>query len=111
MRTSGVDLPEHIPTLPGVLGEHGYRTHSVGKLHLKAWASPKSFDITQVETPEQNPERLVHWRNGTIVRSPNNYYGFQAQDMTVGHVNYVDGDYKVWLDAHHPGAYNRSCPL
>jgi len=106
VRTNGISLPEHIPTLPGMLAEAGYRTHSAGKLHLKTWASPHSFDITEVETPEQNPERSVHWAHGNIKKSPDNYYGFQTQDMTVGHVDYIDGDYKVWLDKHHPGAFD-----
>ena len=32
---NGMALPEEHPTLPGVLADNGYRTHSVGKQHLQ----------------------------------------------------------------------------
>ncbi|MBN1557566.1 MAG: sulfatase-like hydrolase/transferase [Lentisphaerae bacterium] len=105
VRTNGVSLPEDIPTLPGLLASAGYRTHAAGKLHLKTWGSLGDTADPDVETPEENPERLIHWVNGTITRSPDHYYGFQTQDSAIGHVHYVQGDYKVWLDQHHPGAY------
>jgi arylsulfatase A-like enzyme len=40
-----------------------------------------------------------------IKKSPDNYYGFQTQDSALGHVDYINGDYKTWLDESHPGAY------
>ena len=105
VRSNGVSLPEDIPTLPGLLAGAGYRTHSVGKLHLKTWGKPGGVDITEVETPEQNPERREYWNRGLIKKSPDNYYGFQTQDSAHGHVDYINGDYKTWLDKHHPGAF------
>jgi arylsulfatase A-like enzyme len=105
VRSNGVSLPEDIPTLPGLLANAGYRTHSVGKLHLKTWGKPGGINITEFETAEQNPERRVHWNNGSIRKSPDNYYGFQTQDSALGHVDYINGDYKTWLDEHHPGAF------
>jgi len=105
VRSNGISLPEDIPTLPGLLAEAGYRTHSVGKLHLKTWGKPGGFDITEVETPEENPERRIYWDKGMIKKSPDNYYGFQTQDSAQGHVNYINGDYKTWLDENHPGAF------
>lgn len=105
VRSNGVSLPEDIPTLPGLLAAAGYRTHSVGKLHLKTWGKPGGLDITERETPEQNPERRVFWNEGLIKKSPDNYYGFQTQDSANGHVNYINGDYKTWLDENHPGAF------
>lgn len=124
VRSNGVSLPEDIPTLPGQLAAAGYRTHSVGKLHLKTWGNPfggaqgtsDGADITDFETPDENPERRVYWDRGLITRSPDNYYGFQTQDSAQGHVNYINGDYKTWLDANHPGvfrqgyAYDRAKP-
>ena len=105
VRANGVSLREDIPTLGGLLATAGYRTHSVGKLHLKTWGKPGGFDVTEVETPEQNPERRVFWDKGLIKKSPDNYYGFQTQDSAQGHVNYINGDYKTWLDENHPGAF------
>jgi arylsulfatase A-like enzyme len=105
-RTNGVNLPEDAVTLPAILADNGYRTHAVGKLHLNAWSQKApGVDIAKVETPEENPERLTHWTNGSIKKFPDNYYGFQTVDVTIGHVSYINGDYKVWLDENHPGAY------
>ncbi len=106
VRSNGVSLPEDIPTLPGLLAEAGSRTHSVGKLHLKTWGKPGGFDVSEVETPEQNPERRIFWNRAMIRKSPDNYYGFQTQDSAHGHVNYISGDYKTWLDDNHPGAFD-----
>ena len=105
VRANGVSLPEDIQTMPGLLAQAGYRTHAVGKLHLKTWGGLGTAARPNVETAEENPERIIHWANGTITRSPDNYYGIQTQDSAIGHVDYIAGDYKVWLDEHHPGAY------
>ncbi|MEM1213764.1 MAG: sulfatase-like hydrolase/transferase [Planctomycetota bacterium] len=104
MRQHGVPLPEDIPTLPGMLGNAGYRTHSVGKLHLKPWASPPGTDFSHVEAPGDNPERRQHWDDGHWRRSPSNYYGLQTQDMVLGHGLHTceGGDYAAWLKQHAP---------
>lgn len=99
MRQHGIGLPEDIPTLPGMLADAGYRTHSVGKLHLKPWASPPGVDFSEVESPGDNPERRQHWTEGHWHRSPTNYYGLQTQDMVIGHGPQAceGGDYAAWL--------------
>ena len=102
MRSNGVGLNPDIPTLPGLLAASGYRTHAIGKLHLRPWHPPRSFDISEWETPDQNPERIQHWENGLITRSPDDYHGFQTTDLTIGHVTDVQGDYRTWLDETHP---------
>lgn len=108
VRTQGVSLPEDVPTLPGMLADAGYRTHSVGKLHLKPWGGR---DIAEDEDITANPERRIYWKwpgrweGGHYTEFPDNYYGFQTLDVVNGHVNYVYGDYVTWLEENHPGAY------
>jgi arylsulfatase A-like enzyme len=108
VRTQGVSLPEDVPTLPGMLADAGYRTHAVGKLHLKPWGGRT---IAEDEDTTQNPERRIYWRwpgrweGGCYTEFPDNYYGFQTLDVVNGHVNYVYGDYVTWLEEQHPGAY------
>ncbi len=106
VRSNGISLPEDVPTVPGLLAGAGYRTHSVGKLHLKTWGGLGHAARPDADSPQNNPERLIHWANGAITKSPDHYYGFQTQDSAIGHVDYIQGDYKVWLDAEHPGAYS-----
>ena len=106
--SNGVPLNPRIPTLPGILAEAGYRTHSVGKLHLQPWGGRT---IAEGEDTRINPERRIywkwpgHWEGGIYTKAPDDYYGFQTQDSVGGHVNYAYGDYVTWLEAHHPGAY------
>lgn len=118
MRQHGNPLPEDIPTMPGVLAAAGYRTHSVGKLHLKPWAPMfPGYDFDDVETPKTNPERRFLWERHGIKKSPENYYGLQTQDMTIGHGHYatMGGDYAVWLNELDPkaseGYRNGAAPL
>ena len=107
--SNGVPLDKSIPTLPHLLANAGYRTHSVGKLHLQPWGGRT---IAEGEDTTENPERRIywkwpgHWEGGIYTKSPDDYYGFQTQQSVGGHVNYVYGDYVTWLEKNHPGAYN-----
>lgn len=104
MRRHGLGLPEDIPTLPGLLAKAGYRTHSAGKLHLKPWGPPKGVTLDEIERPGENSERRFHWSNGHLSESPDNYYGFQTQDLVIGHGNYAidGGDYATWIQREAP---------
>ncbi|MFO7955857.1 MAG: sulfatase-like hydrolase/transferase [Candidatus Brocadiia bacterium] len=80
--TNGSMIPSDVPTVPSVLREAGYRTKSVGKLHLQPWSH------------ESSPES-----HGNI---PEGYFGFESCDFVAGHVHYVRGDYREWLIREHP---------
>jgi len=108
VRTQGISLSDDVPTLPGMLADAGYRTHSVGKLHHRPWGGRT---IAEDEDVTKNPERRIywkwpgHWEGGQYTEFPDNYYGFQTLDVANGHVNYIYGDYVTWLEENHPGAY------
>jgi len=93
--TNGTKLPEEIPTLPQVLSKHGYRTHSVGKLHFHPISSRDSA------------ESMEGWLDGTVTSLPENYYGFQSSDFIGGHVSFCFGDYVNELRKNHPGVYEK----
>jgi len=91
--TNGTRLPAGVPTLPQVLAASGYRTHSVGKLHLQPYDDPGSA------------EYRAGWDNGSVAGLPLPYYGFQSADFLGGHVHYCFGDYRRWLDTQAPGRH------
>jgi len=96
--TNGTCLPENVPTLPAVLARHGYRTHSVGKLHLQPFgAEPRTGAAGSWES-------MKGWNSGAIQGLPEGYYGFQTTDYVGGHVSYCFGDYANWLEKIQPGA-------
>lgn len=100
--TNGTKLPEKIPTIPEVLVENGYRTHSVGKLHLQPFGSMRD-DGKKVFSWE---DREL-WRSGEIDSLPEDYYGFQTTDFVGAHVSSCFGDYQNWLDENHPGIFDK----
>lgn len=101
VRQNGNPLPRHIPVLPALLRDAGYRTHAVGKLHLRCGLTPPGLDLAS-EDPTDEPERHAHWQAGRIRRAPDGYYGFDRWDATLGHSQFVHGAYRVWLEANHP---------
>jgi len=97
--TNGCCLSEGVPTIGQALVEVGYRTHAVGKLHLQP------FGGFRTESDFHSLEARAAWDSGTLDSLPLPYYGFQGVDFVGGHVNYVFGDYRRWLDREHPGAF------
>jgi arylsulfatase A-like enzyme len=106
LRMNGTFLPEDVPTLPSLLAEAGYRTHAVGKTHLKPYCIPRGADIAGY-SPQSYPECLQHWADGSITASPGDYYGLQTIDSVIGHGSYSTGNYKVWLDENYPGEHDK----
>lgn len=92
LRVNGQTLRKDIPTLPDIMAQNGYFTHSAGKLHLSPW--------TTHETPEgkASPENILSWTNGGIKKIPVPYYGFQSVDFVGGHTAFAYGEYMQWLE-------------
>jgi len=92
VRINGQNLRRDIPTLPQVLSDNGYRTHSAGKLHLTAWdPDPENLNL------DIYPENMQSWNSKKISRFPTPYYGFQTVDFVGGHTSYAWGEYINWL--------------
>lgn len=110
MRSNGIGLSASMPTVPTLLQGAGYRTHAVGKLHLRPWHTPTWADLRDWEKPADNPERILHWKDGSLTRSPGNYHGFETMELAIGHVTDMQGDHRVWLDANYPDAARHFFP-
>lgn len=92
VRTNGIPLDKNIPTLPEALRQAGYRTHSVGKLHLECHAEPYS-DACRTA-----------WQSGAVKKLPTPYYGFETVDFIGSHGGGLYGDYINELNENHPHA-------
>jgi arylsulfatase A-like enzyme len=102
VRVNGQSLRTDLPTLPGILSDHGYRTHATGKLHLTPWVPAVGEREGQHQpvvpaNPDLYPESLAVWQEGVLIDFPVPYYGFQSVDFVGGHVSYAYGDYIQWL--------------
>lgn len=86
VRTNGINLPRHLPVLPGILRDEGYQTHLVGKLHLDVHHS-------RVEGAGTEHGNYLALREGRDV------WGFSSGEMSIGHGPGVGGAYGDWLRA------------
>lgn len=103
VRTNGIPLDPRIPTMPQALAANGYRTHSVGKLHMRCYQPTRGLPLDQHD-PAVHPELSDLWRSGQITQLPQPYYGLQTAEFTGGHGGGVYGDYLNWLQRQHPDA-------
>lgn len=108
MRTNGIDPVDIFPTLPGILQQDGYRTISVGKIHLRPWnlTPTLSPNITEYD-PDLLPESDTVWRRGLRTSMPSGYFGLERIHYMGGHGADSFGQYANWLRDEHPHAYRR----
>ena len=99
--TNGMILQESVPTLTKALTDQGYRTHSIGKIHLQPVGSVAKDGRDRPFSWEDRDR----WDRGEIKSLPPSYYGFQTTELVNGHVHYCFGDYRSWLDKHYPGMH------
>ncbi len=105
VRTNGIPLNREIPTMPEALREAGYRTHSVGKLHLNCFEIPKGVEFDELD-PQDYPESITMWQKDMMSSLPKPYYGLQTTDFVGGHVDFIFGDYVNWLKNSYPHMYD-----
>jgi len=105
VRTNGIQLGTIFPTMPQALAEAGYRTASIGKIHLRNYG----YSAKNVEQapPAEFSEMIQLWKSGKITRIPTPYYGLQHVEATLGHSTGVHGDYALWLQQEHPEQWER----
>jgi arylsulfatase A-like enzyme len=106
--TNGQSLPENIPTVTGALAAAGYRTHAAGKLHLQPFMM--GGGERGPDPPITSWEDRQTWDSGRLDALPSPFYGFQTADYVGGHIDYAFGEYRQWLDAEHPGAWDMLGP-
>lgn len=101
VRTNGIPLDPRVPTMVGALRQAGYRTHSVGKLHMHNFGTPSGVPLEALD-PLDCPESRAMWDSGRITRLPSPYYGFESTVFVGGHASWVWGEYVNWIKDKHP---------
>lgn len=89
---NGLCLPDSETTLPQVLGESGYDTRAIGKLHFSSWREPNAVSF----------ESESFWASGRGPREPVPYVGFDFVEICTRHINPETGHYGYWLDQTFP---------
>jgi arylsulfatase A-like enzyme len=115
VRHNGIPLKNSAMTFVEALRRAGWRTAHVGKSHLQNMvgkpphypldpAQRKLEDIERWEDGRYDQESwpLWHERADHDVDLP--FYGFDTVHLTVEHGDGVEGHYRRWLEAKHPGA-------
>ncbi len=103
VRTNGIPLDPRIPTMTQALADAGYRTHSVGKIHLNPFGTPRGVPLDGL-APEDHPESAAMWRSGRLSAVPVPYFGLQSVELAIGHGAGLEGDYMLWLKEQDPKA-------
>lgn len=104
VRTNGIPLSPGIPTFPEALRRVGYRTHAVGKLHLRNTGDDDEPPETVVDSAalDRFAENRQLWVRGALGALPPNYEGLETVDLCDGHGSGVFGHYLTWLREQRP---------
>ena len=102
VRMNGIQLDYDVPTFTEALRQDGYRTHCVGKIHLRSSLIPKGIPLDEAD-PHEFPEARDLWNSGRITKLPSPYYGFESTDFQNAHRPRDGwGEFPAWLDREHP---------
>jgi arylsulfatase A-like enzyme len=88
----GTKLPEHVPTVGDFLSRSGYRTSTIGKVHLQPLASTDRYSSLEAQPTLRD---LDFWRG---FHGP--WYGFDHVETARMHANesHVGQHYAIWLE-------------
>jgi len=103
VRTNGIPLEPGLPTIGEALIKAGYRTHGIGKIHLRTFGFPRVLGLDGAD-PQQFCESAEMWRTGAVTALPSPYYGLRKVEFCGGHGTNYWGDYRRWIDQVAPGA-------
>lgn len=117
VRHNGIPLSLGATTFVERLRASGYRTALVGKSHLQNMAgNPATWPTDpagRLDGEARTPERGRYdqewgplWASNPEQDLDLPFYGFDAVDLTINHGDDLQGHYRRWLRAHHPGAEN-----
>jgi arylsulfatase A-like enzyme len=101
VRTNGIPLPYHIPTMIEALRGAGYRTHSVGKIHLRPFGIPNGTMPEELD-PAEFPESQQMWESGRVTAMPTPYYGLEGVEFVGGHGQWAWGEHVGFLRQQFP---------
>ena len=105
VRTNGIALAYDVPTITDALRMAGYRTHGVGKIHLRPFGIPRGARPEDLD-PAEFPESQQLWQTGRVGALPRPYYGLEQVEFAGGHGSWAWGDYVVWLNEQHPRGWH-----
>lgn len=107
-RYNGIALDPKARTFPGALRAAGYRTAHIGKCHLQNMgSSPEMLARAMGDLPPQDArvedapdgwdryEDVKRHKAGPV-EMPDDYYGFEQVDLSVGHSDGCTGHYEHW---------------
>ncbi|HEV8016754.1 MAG TPA: sulfatase-like hydrolase/transferase [Stellaceae bacterium] len=117
VRHNGIPLSLEATTFVDRLRRAGYRTALIGKSHLQNMAgTPPQWpldpkDRLPVEARAADGGRYDQEWGPSWAADPAHdldlpFYGFDAVDLTINHGDDLQGHYRRWLNAAHPGAEN-----
>jgi arylsulfatase A-like enzyme len=94
---TGIPLPDHELTLAHLLGEAGYDTAAIGKMHLTPTLSDPERYVESKKMDEAGKAFFRQW-NGP-------YQGFNWVNLSIGHATDSNrAHYYNWLEDRHPDA-------
>ena len=104
VRMNGTQLAYDVPTFTEALRQSGYRTHCVGKIHLRSSLTPTGVPLDEVDLHEF-PEARDLWDSRRITKLPSPYYGFESTDFQMAQKPGGWGEFPAWLEREHPNEY------